>query len=94
MLIILLPHLFPLCTPLPFHAIANRVHLYMGVYDGSTRIVDREAKGVLFYTLPELAKEMEQFPKAFSHDMQVFFNEMRPEMEKFLASDSKLPNDK
>ncbi|KKW42107.1 MAG: Nudix hydrolase 3 [Candidatus Magasanikbacteria bacterium GW2011_GWA2_56_11] len=65
--------------------IANKVHLYYGIYDGSTRIVDREAKGTLFYSLPELENEMQQFPKAFTSDMHTFIGELRPEMERFLA---------
>lgn len=74
--------------------IANKVHLYMGVYDGSTRIVDREAKGVLFYTLEELEKEMNQFSKAFTQDMHIFFQELRPEMERFLDSLNQIQNSK
>lgn len=74
--------------------IANRVHLYIGIYDGSTRLVDREAKGILFYTLPELEKEMENFSKAFTTDMHVFFAELRPEMENFLAYLASIKNSK
>ncbi len=65
--------------------IANKVHIYFGLYDGSTRIVDREAKGTLFYTLPELEHEMKESPKAFTADLHLFLRELRPEMEKFLA---------
>ena len=64
--------------------IANRVHVYYGIYDGSTRIVDREAKGLLFYTLPELDTEMKEFQKAFTHDMHIFLEELQPEMNRFL----------
>ena len=31
--------------------ILNKVHLYFGIYDGAVKTVDREAKGVLLYSL-------------------------------------------
>ena len=64
--------------------IANRIHVYFGIYDGSIRPVDREAKGVLFYTLAELDREMQQFPDTFTADMHVFIKELRPDMDRFL----------
>jgi hypothetical protein len=54
------------------------------VYDGSIKPVDHEAQGVLFYTLPELDKEMKKFPKTFTHDMHVLLKELRPEINSFL----------
>ncbi len=65
--------------------VANKVHMYFGIYDGSIRPVDGEAKGVLWYSLPELAQEMDTVPQTFSHAMHVYMNELHGEMEKFLA---------
>ncbi len=66
--------------------IANKVHAFFGIYDGSIRPVDREAKGILYYTLDELAAELRQFPDTFTHDMHVLFAELRPEIEEFLRT--------
>lgn len=66
--------------------IANKVHAYFGIYDGSIRPVDREAKGILFYTLDELEKEMKTFPDTFASDMHVLVKELRPDMEEFLKN--------
>ncbi|MFA4818240.1 MAG: NUDIX domain-containing protein [Patescibacteria group bacterium] len=64
--------------------IANKVHAYFGIYDGSIKPVDREAKGVLFYTLPELIKEMNQFPDIFTNDMHVLLKDLMLDIEDFL----------
>jgi len=64
--------------------IANKIHAYFGIYDGSIRPVDREAKGILFYTLPELEIEMKKFPRTFTQDMHVLIKELHPEIEIFL----------
>jgi isopentenyldiphosphate isomerase len=66
--------------------IANRTHIYFGVYDGRIRPVDREAKGVLWYSLSELDKEMKKFPETFTKDMHFFLKEYRAPMEEFLKS--------
>ncbi len=65
--------------------IANKVHLYCGVYDGRIRPVDREAKGVLFYSLPDLKKEMRQFPDAFTADLHVLLKKRGVQIQKFAA---------
>lgn len=66
--------------------IANKVHVYLGVYDGRVKPVDREAKGVLWYSLPDLEREMKQFPDMFTHDMHYFMKEYRGHMEEFLST--------
>lgn len=69
--------------------IANKIHAYFGVYDGSIRPVDREAKGVLWYSLKELDDEMKKFPDTFSSDLHVLLKELRPEIKEFLKLLSK-----
>lgn len=44
------------------------------------------AKGVLWYSLPELEKEMQAVPQTFTGGIHVFFYELRGEMEEFLPS--------
>ncbi|MEK7583591.1 MAG: hypothetical protein AAB483_04290 [Patescibacteria group bacterium] len=66
--------------------VVNKVFTYFGLYDGRVRPADQEAKGILFYTLPELDREMEKFPETFTHDLHVFMKDLRSDMEKFLES--------
>ncbi len=64
--------------------IANKMHLYIGVYDGRTRPVDRESKGVLFYSLPELENEMQKSPSTFTNDLHFIMKEYKKEIYEFL----------
>jgi isopentenyldiphosphate isomerase len=64
--------------------IANRTHVYFGIYDGQIRPVDREAKGVLYYTLEELKEEMARFPNTYTADMHTYISELSPEISDFL----------
>ena len=69
--------------------IANKMHVYFGIYGGSIRPADKEAQGVIFYTLPELEKEMKKFPKTFTNDMHVLVKELKSPMKVFLKSQAK-----
>lgn len=64
--------------------IANKAHIYIGVYDGRIRPVDREAKGVLFYSLSELEKEMKETPEIFTDDLHFIMREHEVEIKKFV----------
>ncbi len=64
--------------------IANKMHIYIGVYDGRIRPVDREAKGVLFYSLEELEKEMNQSPETFTNDLHLIMKEYNKEIHEFV----------
>lgn len=63
--------------------IANKMHLYIGVYDGRIRPVDREAKGVLFYTLAELESEMNKNPDTFTDDLRCILVDFKDEIAEF-----------
>ena len=65
--------------------IANKVFTYFGIYDGRVRPADQEAKGMLFYTLPELDHEMAKFPDTFTPDLHMFMKDLRKEMISFLS---------
>lgn len=52
--------------------IVNKTHTYFGVYNGSTRPVDREALGVLAYPLDTLEQEITQNPDSFTHDLILY----------------------
>jgi isopentenyldiphosphate isomerase len=64
--------------------IANKAHIYLGVYDGPTRPVDRESKGILYYTLEDLRKEIEQFPTAYTWELRKYLEDFGDEMEEFV----------
>lgn len=66
--------------------IANKTHLYLGMYDGRIRPVDREAKGVLWYSLDELQRELDSTPSVFTNDLHELFKEYRDVMEAFIES--------
>jgi len=52
--------------------ILNRVHLYAGLYGGRVKTIDREAKGVLQYTLDDLEREMTSMPQMFTDDLSYY----------------------
>ncbi len=62
----------------------NKVNAYFGIYDGRIKAVDKEAKGVLFYTLDELEQEMKAQPETFTHDLRFLIDALRPDIEDFL----------
>lgn len=64
--------------------IANKMNIYFGVYDGRIRPVDREAKGVLFYSLEELEQEMKQFPDLFTDDLHILLKDFNTEINEFV----------
>ncbi|MFH1142454.1 MAG: NUDIX domain-containing protein [Candidatus Uhrbacteria bacterium] len=64
--------------------IANKFHLYFGVYGGRIKTVDQEAKGILQYSLDDLEAEMIKFPDVFTQDLQFFVKEYKEQMQKFL----------
>ncbi len=65
-------------------AIANKVHLYFGIYGGRVKTVDQEAKGILQYTLEGLEHEVEKFPEMFTYDLRFFIKEYRQEIVDFV----------
>lgn len=64
--------------------IANKVNFYLAVYDGRMRPVDREAKGILFYSLSELKKEMTENPEIFTEGLHFIMREYAEDINKFV----------
>lgn len=64
--------------------ILNKANIYIGVYDGRIKPVDREAKGVLFYSLSELEKETQQTPEIFTDDLLFILKEYKEEIKNFV----------
>jgi isopentenyldiphosphate isomerase len=65
--------------------IISRAHVYFGAYNGRVRPVDREAKGILWYSLSEMDKEMEVSPQTFTSDLHVLLKALRGDMEAFVG---------
>lgn len=66
--------------------IANKSHIFFGVYGGATKPVDREAKGVLLYSFEEIEKEIVKDPDSFTHDFIYFFNTYKEDIRAFIDS--------
>lgn len=64
--------------------IANKVHLFFGLYDGRTRPVDREAQGILYYSLDDLILEMKEHPSIFTDDLKILVKEYEQELRSFV----------
>lgn len=64
--------------------VANFVHLYFGVYGGPIKTVDREAVGILQYSLEDLEQELKQFPNTFTHDLMKLFAEHKEDLFEFV----------
>jgi isopentenyldiphosphate isomerase len=65
--------------------VANKAHVYLGLYNGSVKPVDREAKGILFYDMDDLKEEMRNSPELFTDDLHVLVQELEPEIKEFLS---------
>lgn len=65
--------------------IANKSNIYFGIYDGRIRPADREAKGILYYSLPDLKQEMEKFPQIFTPELRIYVEDCSSDLEEFLS---------
>lgn len=63
--------------------IANRIHFYLGVYNGRVKPADGEAQGVLWYPLDDLMKEIEKFPETFTSDVKILLDTYSSEINDF-----------
>lgn len=62
------------------------VNLFIGVYTGSTKPVDKEASGVLYYNLDVLKEEMKVDPDLFTHDLHFYLKTYEKEINDFLKA--------
>lgn len=62
----------------------NKTHLYLWIYWGSVKNVDKEAKWILFYSLEELEAEMEETPELFTNDLHFYLKKHRTEIVDFI----------
>ena len=63
--------------------IVNKSHLYIGLYDGTTKPSDKEAAGVLYYTIDDLKEEIQQAPENFTSDLIYYMKEYERDLVDF-----------
>ena len=61
-----------------------RSHNYFGIYAGNMKNVDAEASGILFYSLQDLAQEMQHNPDLFTPFLHYDMEHYQERMEEFL----------
>ena len=66
------------------YAVPNVVHLYFGVYNGSTKPADREAAGTLYYTLEDLRRESNEMPQIFTDDLKTLIKIYGSDLQDFI----------
>lgn len=55
------------------YKVNNVVHMYFGIYDGSTKPADKESAGMLYYKIEDLDTEIQATPNQFSDDLKILF---------------------
>ncbi len=65
-------------------SIVNRSHLYLGLYDGKVRPSDKEASGILYYTMDDLKDELESNPETFTQDLHIYFKKFEKDFRDFV----------
>jgi isopentenyldiphosphate isomerase len=64
--------------------IANKVNVYLAVYEGRVKAEDREAKGILYYSIPDLKKEIKRFPDTFTYDLKTILKMYSSQIDSFI----------
>lgn len=67
----------------------NKVNLFFGVFDGAIKMIDKEAKGIMFYSLDDLKKEMDDFPGMFTYDLKYLIHNFEADIGKFISEITK-----
>ncbi len=64
--------------------VPKKFHLYFGVYGWSTRTIDKEAKGILRYSMEEIRAEISKYPDLYTNDFAYFLETYWDEMDLFI----------
>ncbi len=64
----------------------NRIHTYFGIYGWRVKNIDKEAKWILYYSLEDLAEEIQDHPEIFTHDLSDALIRYSGAMNEFLLS--------
>lgn len=68
------------------HKVNNVVHMYFGMYDGSTKPADKESAGMLYYKIQDLENEINAAPEQFTEDLKVLFAEYKNDLYKMFQT--------
>jgi len=68
------------------HAMTNVVHMYVGLYDGSTKPADNESAGMLYFKLDDLDTEIAATPEQFTDDLKTLFKMYKPDLQQLVAT--------
>ena len=63
--------------------IINKIHIYIGVYDGAIRPSDKEASGIMWYTMDDLAEEIKERPETFTYDLKKHIERFEKDLRDF-----------
>jgi isopentenyldiphosphate isomerase len=66
------------------YQVSNVIHMYFGFYDGSTKPADKEAAGMLYYSMDELDKEVKANPKQFTDDLKKLLAVYKDDLQEFI----------
>lgn len=64
--------------------IANKYHLYFGIYNGPARPADKEASGLLYYAYDDLENEIKKAPGLYTEDLKFFIKKYHKKITEFL----------
>lgn len=62
------------------------VHVYFGIYDGSTKPADKESAGMLYYKIDDLDKEIAATPDQFTDDLKKLFQAYKSDLKTLLQT--------
>ena len=66
--------------------IAQKKHIFLGVYDGTTKLVDKEAQGLSYFSLDRLQQEIDTNPERFTTDIRILIEAYEDEIVDFIQS--------
>lgn len=66
--------------------VKNVVHVYFGIYDGSTKPADKESAGMLYYKVTDLDNELTGTPEQFTDDLKQLFSLYKNDLLAFVQT--------
>lgn len=68
------------------YGINNVMHMYFGIYDGSTKPADKESAGMLYYKIEDLDTEILATPNQFTDDLKKLFSAYKNDLLKLIQA--------
>jgi len=65
--------------------IGNNTSIFIGLYSGRVKNVDREASGILFYDFDDLLEEMIKYPALFTQDLHAYCEYYKDDLRLFIS---------